>query len=219
MDIILLERVEKLGQMGDVVTVKPGYARNFLIPQKKALRATKANQDYFAERKAALVQENTNTRAAAEELATKVEGLKVTIIRQASEAGHLYGSVSARDIAEAISATGVEISRQNVILDKALKVLGLTDVKIALHPEIIRTITLNIARSEEEAAAQIASGRAMVGKAKDDTSDDDDKLVAFQHEDDDDFGGRKSKGRKSKSRNEDAEAAPVADAPTAEAAA
>jgi large subunit ribosomal protein L9 len=154
MEIILLERVEKLGQMGEIVSVKAGFARNYLVPQGKALRATKSNREVFEQRRAQLEASNLKHREQAEELRGKVDGVGVTIIRQAGEGGQLYGSVNPRDIAEAVSATGVTIERQQVRLDAALKSLGLHQVRVALHPEVDAYITVNVARTPEEAEVQ-----------------------------------------------------------------
>ncbi|MDY0029883.1 MAG: 50S ribosomal protein L9 [Pseudobdellovibrionaceae bacterium] len=162
-EIILLEKVENLGKMGDTVKVKPGYARNFLLPQKKALRATKENVAYFEAQRQALEGLNAERRAEAEKEAKKIDGAKVIVIRQASEAGHLYGSVASRDIAEAIAATcGVTINRSQVEMNAAFKAIGLFPVKISLHPEVKVQITLNIARSAEEAKTQEKTGKAVI---------------------------------------------------------
>lgn len=164
MQVILLERIERLGQMGDVVTVKPGYARNFLLPRNKALRATKENISYFDGQKKVLEAENIKRRDEAEKLAKKVDGLKAAIIRQASEAGQLYGSVSARDIADAVAEKGFKIGREQVRMDRAYKLLGLYPVKVSLHPEVSVTVTINIARSPEEAKLQEQKGEALIAK-------------------------------------------------------
>ncbi len=162
-EIILLERVEKLGKMGDVVKVKPGYARNFLLPQRKALRATKENLAYFEGQRAALEKLNGERKAEAQKLSTKLEGLKLMIIRQASEAGSLYGSVASRDIADALAANAqITIARNQVDLNDAIKSIGLFPVKITLHPEVKVQITLNIARSAAEAATQEKTGKAAI---------------------------------------------------------
>ncbi len=191
-EIILLERVENLGKMGELVRVKPGYARNFLLPQKKALRATKENIAYFEAQRQALESLNADRRAEAEKLAKKIDGLKVVIIRQASEAGQLYGSVASRDIAEAIAAAcGEAIGRNQVDMNSALKAIGLFPMKISLHPEVKVQVTLNIARSLEEAKTQEKTGKAVI--------------VDHNAED------RKSKAAP--------EAAPVSDDPVAEVAA
>ncbi|MFN9358441.1 MAG: 50S ribosomal protein L9 [Alphaproteobacteria bacterium] len=154
MQVILLERVEKLGQMGDVVKVKDGFARNFLLPRKKALRATKENVKKFEGQKAQLEARNLAARKEAEAVAKKLDKQTFIILRQAGETGMLYGSVSTRDIAEAITAGGVSVSRDQVILDKAIKMLGLVDVKVQLHPEVRDAETLNVARTVEEADRQ-----------------------------------------------------------------
>lgn len=159
MDVILLERVEKLGQMGEIVKVKPGYARNFLLPKKKALRATKANLAFFETQKAHLQAVNLERKADAEKVAAKVQGLTVAITRQAGETGHLYGSVSGRDIADAVVASGIEIARAQVAIDRPIKTLGLFPVRIVLHPEVSVAITVNVARSAEEAEMQAQRGR------------------------------------------------------------
>ncbi len=163
MEIILLERVPNLGQMGDVVKVRPGYARNFLLPQKKALRATKDNLAYFEKQRAHLEAVNLERRSEAERAAGKIEGMMVTMIRQAGDTGQLYGSVTVRDIADAIQASGVSVDRKQISLDRPIKTLGLHPLRIVLHPEVIVTITANIARSEDEAAAQ-ARGEVVIGR-------------------------------------------------------
>lgn len=160
--IILLERVENLGQMGDVVGVKPGYARNFLLPQRKALRASKANMAYFEAQKKQLEANNIAKRGEAEKVAAKAKDLTVNIIRQAAEGGQLYGSVSTRDIAEAVTAGGFTIDRSQVRINQAFKTIGLFPVDVALHAEVKIVITINIARSEEEAKVQLKTGKAMV---------------------------------------------------------
>lgn len=172
MQIILLERVEKLGQMGDIVTVKPGYARNFLLPRGKALRANKANMAKYEQDKAELVAKNDKAKGEALKLAETMEGVAVSIVRAASEMGQLFGSVSARDIATALSEAGHEIDRRQVVMDKAIKTLGLFDMRIVLHAEVSVSITINIARSLEEAETQLASGKAVI--ASDALEDDDD---------------------------------------------
>lgn len=154
MDVILLERIEKLGRIGDVVSVKPGYARNFLLPRGKALRATDANRKRFEADRARIEADNATRRASAESEASGVEGRTVILIRQASATGALYGSVSARDITEALEADGVKVARSAVVLDKPIKALGLHPVRIALHPEVMVAITVNAARSPEEAELQ-----------------------------------------------------------------
>jgi large subunit ribosomal protein L9 len=153
-ELILLERVEKLGQMGQVVKVKPGFARNYLLPQKKALRATKENLTYFESQRAQLEANNLQRKGEATEIAGKLEGLTAVIIRQAGESGQLYGSVSARDIAEAVTEAGFTIEKRQVVLDRPIKSLGLHPVRVALHPEISVTVTVNVAQSAEEAEMQ-----------------------------------------------------------------
>lgn len=172
--VVLLERVDNLGQMGDVVSVRPGYARNYLLPQKKAMRATKQNLAQFEAQRKALEELNANKRSEAEKLAQKMNGLKIVVIRQAAEAGQLFGSVSTRDIADATAAAGYTIDRTQVQLNQAFKMIGLFPVTVALHPEVKVQVTLNIARSVEEAAVQDKTGRALVaGESRgDDTAED-----------------------------------------------
>jgi len=153
-ELILLQRVDKLGQMGEVVRVKPGYARNFLLPQKKALRANKANLATFEGQRAQLEAQNLKRREEAERLSERMAGLSVVIIRQAGESGSLYGSVSARDISDACTAAGLTANRNQVVLDQPIKSLGLVSVKLVLHPEVSLPITVNVARSPEEAEKQ-----------------------------------------------------------------
>jgi large subunit ribosomal protein L9 len=169
-ELILLQRVEKLGQMGDRVKVKPGFARNYLLPQKKALRANKENLARFEEQRAQLEAQNIKRREEAERLAERVGGLTVMIIRQAGESGGLYGSVSARDIAEATTEGGLTINRSQVILEHPIKSLGLSKVRVSLHPEVSMPVTVNVARSPEEAEKQ-ARGERVGNQA-----DDDDEL-------------------------------------------
>ncbi|MCX7890290.1 MAG: 50S ribosomal protein L9 [Rhodobacteraceae bacterium] len=156
MQVILLERVAKLGQMGDVVKVKEGYARNFLLPQGKALRASEANLKAFEGRKAQLEAQNLETRREAEKIAARLDGQTYVVIRSASDAGALYGSVTARDAAEAATAGGVTVSRNQIVLDRPIKELGMHGVTVVLHPEVTARITLNVARSPEEAELQAA---------------------------------------------------------------
>jgi large subunit ribosomal protein L9 len=165
MDVILLERVPKLGQMGDVVKVKPGFARNFLLPQKKALRATKDNIAYFETQRKTLEATNLDRRTEAEAAAAKMADLKVTLVRQASEALQLYGSVSSRDIADAAIAAGVEIERRQVELDKPIKSLGAHKIKVHLHPEVTVEITALVARSPDEAEF-LAKGGMLVAETE-----------------------------------------------------
>lgn len=158
MEVILLERIEKLGQMGDVVKVKPGYARNFLLPQKKALRATDGNKSQFEAQRAQLEAENLERRKDAEAVAAKLDDLDIALIRQAGDNGQLYGSVSGRDIADSVTESGVTISRGQVMLDRPIKELGLHPVRISLHPEVQVEVTINVARTEDEAATQRERG-------------------------------------------------------------
>ena len=156
MDIILLERVAKLGQMGETVKVKDGYARNFLLPQGKALRATKANLAKFEAERAQLEARNLERKQEAEGVASTLDGSTYVIIRSAGETGQLYGSVAARDIAEAATDDGVSVARGQVRLDRAIKTIGLHEVAIQLHPEVDVTVTVNVARSADEAERQAA---------------------------------------------------------------
>lgn len=157
MEVILLQRIEKLGQMGDVVNVKPGFARNYLLPQKKAIRATEGNRARFEQQRAQLEAINLERRRDAEAMAGKFENLSVVLVRQAAENGQLYGSVSARDIADAVTEQGIKIARSQVLMDRPIKTLGLHPVRIELHPEVIVSITANVAKSEEEAEAQMTT--------------------------------------------------------------
>jgi large subunit ribosomal protein L9 len=160
MQVILLERVAKLGQMGEVVSVKDGYARNYLLPQGKALWASEANVKKFESQKSQLETTNLETRSEAEKLAGKLEGQQFVVIRQASDGGALYGSVSTRDAADAAAEAGVTLDRRQVALDRPIKELGLHPVTVTLHPEVEVTITLNVARSKEEAELQ-AQGKTI----------------------------------------------------------
>ena len=154
MQVILLERVEKLGQMGDEVRVKDGFARNFLLPQKKALRANKTNREYFNTQKAQLEARNLERKSEAAKVAEKLEGKTFVLLRQAGDRGQLYGSVSPRDIADVISAGGFSVSRTQVPLDKPIKDIGLTPIHVVLHPEVRVKVTLNVARTDDEAERQ-----------------------------------------------------------------
>ena len=162
MDIILLERVEKLGQIGDLVSVKSGFARNYLLPQGKAVFASKENIKLFEERKSQLEGENIKRKNEAQKVADNIKFNEVVIIRAASESGQLYGSVSAKDIAEAVSGAGLSINKNQVILNKSLKALSYEDISIRLHPEVEFSVKLNIARSSEEAKEQTKSGKAII---------------------------------------------------------
>jgi large subunit ribosomal protein L9 len=154
MDIILLERIEKLGHIGDVVKVKNGYARNYLLPRGKALRANEANRQVFEANRAKIEAENEERRKGAEKDAKSVEGASVQLIRQASNTGQLYGSVSARDLAEALEAKGYKVAKNQIVLDRPIKAIGLHEVRVALHPEVSVAIRVNVARSPEEAELQ-----------------------------------------------------------------
>lgn len=162
MEIILLERIDNLGQMGDLVKVRPGYARNFLLPQGKALRATKANRERFESEKAQREADNLSRRQEAEKIAALMGDLSVSLVRAASEMGQLYGSASARDIASAITDAGYTVSRTQIDMQTALKTLGLFPVRVILHPEVSIEVTVNIARSADEAVEQLRLGRAIV---------------------------------------------------------
>ena len=163
MQIILLERIEKLGQMGDLVNVKPGYARNYLLPKGKALRANKVNLERFESEKAQREADNLSRRSEAEAEATKMKGLAVSMVRAASEMGQLFGSVTSRDIAEGVTEAGFTIQRGQVIMDKSIKTLGLHDIRLNLHPEVSITVIVNVARSLDEAKTQLKTGVAVTG--------------------------------------------------------
>ncbi|MGE0232817.1 MAG: 50S ribosomal protein L9 [Flavobacteriaceae bacterium] len=154
MEVILLERIARLGQMGDTVRVKDGYARNFLLPQGKALRANEANKAKFESQRAQLEARNLERKSEAEAVAGKLDGVAVILIRQAGESGQLYGSVSSRDIAEALTAEGFSVNRNQVDLNQPIKALGVTDVPVRLHPEVEVTVSINVARSQDEAERQ-----------------------------------------------------------------
>lgn len=154
MEVILLERVEKLGAIGDVVTVKNGFARNYLLPNKKALRANEANRKLFEAQRAQIEADNEARRTEAEKAAKGVDGKTVQLIRQASNTGQLYGSVSARDIVEALDGQGAKVTKSQVVLDRPIKNIGVHEVKVALHPEVAVTVKVNVARSPEEADLQ-----------------------------------------------------------------
>jgi large subunit ribosomal protein L9 len=167
MEVILLERIERLGQMGDVVKVKPGHARNYLLPQKKALRATEENRKHFEAQRAQLEAANLERRQEAEAVAAKMEGLTVVLIRQAGDAGQLYGSVSARDVTDAVTEAGFTIDKTQVKLAPPIKTIGIHDVRVDLHPEVPVTVKANVARSAEEAELQAKTGEAVVRRDED----------------------------------------------------
>jgi large subunit ribosomal protein L9 len=179
-ELILLQRVEHLGQMGEVVRVKPGYARNYLLPQRKAVRATKESRARFEDQRAHLEAQNLKRREEAERVAERVGGLAVVIIRQAGESGSLYGSVSTRDISNAATEAGLAIDREQVVLPHPIKAVGLTQVRVVLHPEVSIEVTVNVARSVEESEKQ-ASGQA-VGRAAEEPDEINEDLVFFDGE-------------------------------------
>lgn len=191
MNVILLQRVEKLGQMGDVVTVKPGYARNFLLPQGIALRATDANKSAFEAKRAQLEADNLKRREEAEDMAGRMECLSIPMIRQASDTGQLYGSVTTRDIAMGISEAGFKIASNQVLLDRAIKTLGAHPIRVKLHPEVDLQVQINVAKSEEEALGLV------IEEEEDDFGNDlefgafdnEDADVVIQRSDADDDGG------------------------------
>jgi large subunit ribosomal protein L9 len=154
MQVILLERVEKLGQIGDEVKVKDGFARNFLLPKKKALRATKANREYFQTQKAHIEANNLRLKGEADKIGQKLDGQKFVLIRQAGDRGQLYGSVSPRDVADAMEKAGFKVDRHQVSISQAIKSIGLFTLPVVLHPEVKVNITVNVARSEDEAERQ-----------------------------------------------------------------
>ena len=171
MQIILLERIEKLGQMGDLVNVKPGYARNYLLPQGKALRANKTNMERFETERSQREADNLTQRSEAEDEAKKMDGLAVNMVRAASEMGQLFGSVTSRDIADAVTEAGFTIDRSQVVMDRAIKTLGLTEARVRLHPEVSVSVIVNIARSLAEAETQLKTGIAVTGDVNDDVDD------------------------------------------------
>ena len=171
MEVILLERVEKLGQIGDVVTVKNGFARNYLLPNKKALRANEANRKVFEANRARIESENAEKRSEAEKASKGVDGKSVQLIRQASNTGQLYGSVSARDIVEALEAEGAKVTKSQVVLDRPIKAIGVHEVRVALHPEVSVTVKVNVARSPEEADLQAQGIDVMAQMFEKDTAD------------------------------------------------
>ncbi len=182
MEIVLLERVEKLGQMGDVVKVKDGYARNFLLPQRKALRATAANMKRFETERAQLEARNLEAKKEAEAVAAKLDGQKFVVIRQASEAGSLYGSVTARDAADAATDGGFSVEKRQIVLDKPVKELGLHEMRVILHPEVSAKITINVARSAEEAEIQAAGKSVAEMRAEQEAEEAFDVAELFEEE-------------------------------------
>jgi large subunit ribosomal protein L9 len=172
MEIVLLERVEKLGQIGDVVNVKPGYARNYLLPRGKALRANKQNMAKFEAERSAIEERNADAKKQAEMLSESIGNLSVNLVRAASEMGQLYGSVTARDIAEAVSQAGHEVDKRQVTMESAIKNLGLFTLKLTLHAEVTKQIVVNVARSLEEAKTQLESGKAVISNLDEDDEDE-----------------------------------------------
>ena len=170
MQVILLERIGRLGQMGDVVTVKDGFARNFLLPQGKALRATTANRERFERDRAQLEARNLELQSEAQAVATKLGGQSFIVIRQAGDSGQLYGSVTTRDIATVVTEGGFSIERRQVLLDRPIKTLGLHEVRIGLHAEVEPHVVVNVARSPDEATRQ-ARGEQVTGKAMDEAQE------------------------------------------------
>jgi len=170
MDVILLERIEKLGAIGDVVKVKNGYARNFLLPNGKALRANEANRKVFETNREKIEADNAQRRTAAEKDSKSIEGATIELIRQASNTGQLYGSVSARDLAEALEADGHKVGRNNIVLDRPIKALGVHEVRVSLHPEVAVMIKVNVARSPEEAELQAKGVDVMADMFEKDTA-------------------------------------------------
>jgi len=164
MQVILLERVEKLGQMGDEVRVKDGFARNFLLPKKKALRATKANREYFQTQKAQLEANNLRLKGDAQKVADKLDGQKFTVIRQAGDRGQLYGSVSPRDVADVMEKGGFKVDRHQVNISVAIKTIGLFTLPVVLHPEVKVNVVVNVARSEDEAERQARGENVLAEK-------------------------------------------------------
>ena len=162
MEVILLERIEKLGQMGDVVTVKPGFARNYLLPEKKAVTATTENKEHFESQRAQLEAQNLEQKSEAEKVGKKLDGHKIIMVRQAGDTGQLYGSVSARNIASGVTEAGFSVDRHQIKLENPIKMVGLHLVQVALHPEISVSVVVNVARSEDEAAIQNRTGEAIV---------------------------------------------------------
>ena len=186
MQIILLERVEKLGKLGDVVTVKPGYARNYLLPSGKALRANKENLEKFEAERTELEARNADAKTAAQSKAGSMNGLTVALVRAASEMGQLFGSVSSRDIANAIVEAGHDLDKRQVIMDKSIKTLGLFPIRISLHAEVDAIVTVNVARSLEEAETQARTGQAVVATEDGNLKEVPQVTVASNAEEDDD---------------------------------
>ncbi len=186
MQVVLLERVEKLGQMGDVVSVKPGFGRNFLLPQGKALRATKANIAQFEAQRAQLETRNLELKKEAEAVAKKLDGQSFVIIRSASDMGALYGSVTTRDVAEVVTEGGFSVDKRQVSLDKPVKELGIHDIRVVLHPEVIVTVDINVARSPEEAELQASGKSIQDARAEEDAAAEFDIQELFEDDEESD---------------------------------
>ncbi len=197
MQVILLERVEKLGQMGDEVKVKDGFARNFLLPEKKALRATKANREYFATQKAQLEANNLERKKDADAVAVKLKGQVFALLRQAGDRGQLYGSVSPRDIADVITKGGFTVARGQVALDKPIKMIGLVPVNVVLHPEVRVGVTINVARNEDEAERQARGEDVLAEKT------DQEEAVAAAEEMFEEGAGPKEEGEETEEKAEE----------------
>ena len=176
MEVILLERVEKLGLMGDIVNVKPGYARNFLLPRNKAISATPTNKKEFENKRVQFEATNLETKKEAQTIGSKLDGEVVAMIRQAGESGQLYGSVNARDVADGLIQSGYKINRRQVSLERPIKAVGLHSIKITLHPEVIVTVTANVARSDDEAKLQEKTGEAIITVENDEKSQSPDEV-------------------------------------------
>ena len=177
MDVILLERIDKLGQMGDVVSVKPGYARNYLLPKNKAVTASKENKTHFETQRAQLEAQSLERKSEAESVGTKMTGTTIILVRQAGDTGQLYGSVNARDIANALAEAGYITNRNQVRLVNPIKTVGLHEINISLHPEVTVTVNVNVARSEEEATIQEQTGEAIISAEVDEVSLVDEALM------------------------------------------
>ena len=217
MQIILLERIQGLGQMGDEVKVAPGYARNFLLPRKKALRANATNRNHFQAQRAQLEADNLKKKGDAEHVAGKLNGLSVILTRQAGEAGQLFGSVTARDIAAAVTAAGFTVQREQIHIEQSIKIIGVYPIAVQLHPEVRASITANVARSEEEAnnqAAAVAAGRALGAMPPASQEDGDSTPTGNEYRAKRGGGGKKGKPRKDAA-EDSADSAPVAEAETA----
>ena len=210
MEVILLERIEKLGQMGDVVSVKPGYARNYLLPQNKAVTANKDNIVHFESQRTQLEAQNLERKSEAEAVGKKMDGTFVTMVRQAGDAGQLYGSVNARDIAHGLIEAGFTVTRNQVSLAEPIKSIGLHEVSIALHPEISVMVSANVARSEEEAEIQEQTGEAVIAKEEENTFVDEEPRTESVVEDGSDKGAEmQSSAEESDEKGDDDDASTI----------